>query len=153
MDNQIVLLRETASIQQLADQAISAVINGDVDPITAHINLCRMEKAIQQFKNNRLVQDAILQELAKYGTRERTFGDCELREGETAVKWDYSVCGDSVLEDMERTMAALEADIKERKKFLQSVPREGIANPDTGEVLFPATKTSKTTIFTTFKKS
>ena len=43
MDAQIILLRETASVAELADRAVSAVVNGEVDPITAHINMSRVE--------------------------------------------------------------------------------------------------------------
>ena len=46
--------------------AISAVVNGEVDPITAHINMSRVEAAIAQFKSNPQVRDITLRELSKY---------------------------------------------------------------------------------------
>ena len=53
---------------------------------------------------------------------------------------------------MYKTLEALKADIKEREEMLKKLPSTGMADPDTGEVLFPPARSSKTTIKTTFKK-
>ena len=91
------------------------------------------------------------EELAKYG-KSHQFGDCRLEEAESGVKYDYSMCGDSRLNDMYKTLEALKVDIKEREEMLKKLPRTGMADPDTGEVLFPPARSSKTTVKTTFKK-
>lgn len=151
METQVTLLRETMPAAELAARAISSVVNGDVDPITAHINVSRMEAAIKLFKENAEVRDVTLRELSKYG-KSHQFGDCRLEEAESGVRYDYSLCGDSRLSDMYKTLEALKADIKEREELLKKLPRTGMADPDTGEVLFPPARSSKTTIKTTFKK-
>lgn len=109
METQATLIRETASASELAARAISSVVNGEVDPITAHINISRMEKAIAIYKDNVDVRDITLRELSKYG-KKQTFGDCVLEECESGVKYDYSMCGDSKLADMYATLEALKAD-------------------------------------------
>lgn len=147
----IQLLRETAAPAVLANTAIQAVIEGEVDPIVAHINISKMETAIKQFKANDRVRDITLRELSKYG-RKQTFGDCTLEEVEAGVKYDYSQCGDSTLEELYQMRQTIDADIKEREAFLKSVPLSGVAIPETGEVVYPPAKSSKTTIKTTFKK-
>ena len=91
------------------------------------------------------------EELAKYG-KSHQFGDCRLEEAESGVKYDYSMCGDSKLRDMYETLEALKVDIKEREMMLRSMPASGLADPETGEVLFPPARSSKTIIKTTFKK-
>lgn len=151
METQALLLRETTPAAELAARAISAVVNGDIDPITAHINICRMESAIKTYRANSDVRDITLRELAKYGKR-HLFGDCILEECEAGVKYDYSACGDSKLIDMYATLDALMADIKDREKTLRSLPVSGLADPETGEMLYPPARSSKTTIKTTFKK-
>ena len=143
MEAQVMLLRESTPAAELAARAISSVVNGEVDPITAHINISRMEAAIKLFKENTYVRDITLRELAKYG-KSHQFGDCRLEEAESGVKYDYSMCGDSRLNDMYKTLEAL--------KMLKKLPRTGMADPDTGEVLFPPARSSKTTVKTTFKK-
>lgn len=151
MEN-VVLLRETQTIAQLSQQAINAITEGVIDPITAHINLSRMEAAIKQVKDNGQVKDITLRELAKYG-KKQSFGDCTLEEIEAGVKYDYSGCNDSALAELEDMKAKIDAQIKERQQMLKCIPASGMVSPDTGEVVYPPAKSSKTTIKTTFKKS
>ena len=87
----IQLLRETATPAVLAQSAINAVVEGEIDPIVAHINICKMEAAIKAFKENEQVRDITLRELAKYG-KKQSFGDCTLEEAEVGVRYDYSRC-------------------------------------------------------------
>lgn len=149
--DKIQLLRETATPAVLASNAIQAVVDGEIDPITAHINVSKMELAIKTFKADERVRDITLRELWKYG-KKQTFADCTLEEAESGVRYDYSICGDSRLEELYAMRQALDADIKEREAFLKSIPLSGVALPDTGEVVYPPAKTSKTIIRTTFKK-
>ena len=139
METQAILLREIRPVSEIADMAISAVVNGEVDPITAHINMSRVEAAIAQFKSNPQVRDITLRELSKYG-KSHVFGDCRLEEAESGVKYDYSTCGDSRLAEMYKTLEAVKADIREREAMLKSLPVSGMA------------RSSRTIIKTTFKK-
>lgn len=74
MEAQVMLLRESTPAAELAARAISSVVNGEVDPITAHINISRMEAAIKLFKENTYVRDITLRELAKYGKSHQCSG-------------------------------------------------------------------------------
>ena len=135
MENNSLLLCETASVSELTARAVRAVVNGDIDPITAHVNISRMEAAIKAFKDNEEIRDITLRELSKYG-KSHQFGDCRLEEAEVGVKYDYANCGDS----------------KERETMLRQLPVSGLADPQTGEMLYPPVRSSKTSIKTTFKK-
>lgn len=147
----IILLRQTQSIQALANMAINAVLEGEVDPITAHINVSKIEAAIKAYKEHPDVRDITLRELAKYG-KKQSFGDCTLEECEAGVKYDYSECNDSELEALEKQRHELDIKIKQRQATLKSLPFGGLCNPNTGEMIYPPAKSSKTTIKTTFKK-
>lgn len=149
--NDVQLLREVATPAALAANAIKAVVDGEIDPIIAHINICKMEAAIKEFKANEQVRDITLRELAKYGKRQ-SFGDCTLEEVESGVRYDYTRCNDSTLEELYSMRQALDEDIKEREAFLKKLPPRGLADPNTGELLYRPAKSSKTTIKTTFKK-
>lgn len=151
IQQQAILLRETSTIADLAHRAISAVVNGEVDPITAWANIRRMKSAIELFEKDKQVMDITLRELSKYGQRHQ-FGDCLLEECEAGVRYDFSECGDSKLSDMYATRDALLADIKEREAMLKALPVSGMADPETGELIYPPARSSKTTIKTTFKK-
>lgn len=150
--NDIVLLRETRSVAELANNAISAIADGNIDPITAYINLSRMEAAIQQVKADDRVKDITLRELAKYG-KKQTFGDCTLEECEAGVRYDYSMCNDDELAELEAMKREIEQRIKSRQATLKALPISGLADPNTGTMIYPPAKSSKTTIKTTFKKS
>lgn len=150
--NDIMLLRETRSVAELANNAISAIADGNIDPITAHINLSRMEAAIQQVKADDRVKDITLRELAKYG-KKQTFGDCTLEECEAGVRYDYSMCNDDELAELEAMKREIEQRIKSRQATLKALPISGLADPNTGTMIYPPAKSSKTTIKTTFKKS
>ena len=149
--NDIVLLRETQSVAELANKAISAIADGNIDPITAHISLSRMETAIQQVKSDDRVKDITLRELAKYG-KKHTFGDCTLEECEAGVRYDYSMCNDDELAELEAMKREIEQRIKSRQATLKALPISGLADPNTGAMIYPPAKSSKTTIKTTFKK-
>lgn len=146
-----ILLLNTKSAAEMAEMAVSAVVDGNVDPIKAHINVSRMEAAIKLYKDNEDVRRITLDELAKYG-KTATFGDCKLEEAETAVKYDFTACGDSKLADMYQQMDALKAAIKAREDMLKHLQPQGAADPETGEIMYPPARSSKTAIKTTFKK-
>jgi hypothetical protein len=150
--NEIILLRETKSIADISSSAIEAIKEGYIDPITAHINLSRLEAAIKQVKDNIDVRDITLRELAKYG-KKQSFGDCTLEESEAGVKYDFSECGDSILNDLEAQRYALDVQIKARQTMLKHIPISGMASPETGELVYPPARSSKTIIKTTFKKN
>lgn len=151
MANEMILIQEQETPAILAQRAINAVVEGEVDPLTAHINISKMESAIKLYKADERVLDITLRELGKYG-KKQTFGDCTLQESEAGVRYDYSGCCDSRLEELYETRRALDEAIKEREAFLKSVPRSGVAIPETGEMVYPPAKYSKTTIKTIFKK-
>lgn len=151
MDSDVQLLRETAPVGELAERSIRAVTEGEVDPLTAWINIRRMKAAIEVFEQNPQVQDITQRELAKYGQRHQ-FGDCTLEEVEAGVRYDFSTCGDSTLADLYALRAANAADIKAREAVLKALPASGMADPETGELLYPPARSAKTTIKTTFKK-
>lgn len=145
-----ILLLNTKSAAEMAEMAVSAVVNGDIDPIKAHINVSRMEAAIKLYKDNEDVRRITIDELAKYG-KTATFGDCKLEEAETGIRYDFTACGDSKLAELYDRMNQLKAEIKGREDMLKHLQPQGAADPDTGEIMYPPVKSSKTTIKTTFK--
>lgn len=150
--NQPILLRETATIAELANHAIDAVREGEIDPIVAHINVSRFEAAIKMFKDNPHIKAITLDELSKYG-RKQSFGDCTLEECEGGVKYDYSLCNDNELAELEALKKDVEERIKARQATLKALPLSGLVDPETGAMIYPPARSSKTIIKTTFKKS
>lgn len=154
--NQVIISQEADKVAALAQRAIDAVINGDVDPIKTYIAIRRMEKAIALFKDNDQVNAIVRDELGKYGKDGAALGDCTVRAKEAGIKYDFSMCNDRQYSALLATEKAISADRKEREDFLKKLPASGftVADEDTGEVhtIFPPVKSSKTTIEATFKK-
>lgn len=150
MESNVTFFTDTKHPKELANNAISLVINGKIDPLQAYISMRRIESAIEIFKNDTQVMDITMRELSKYG-KKQSFGDCVLEESESGVKYDYSTCGDDTLLDLYDNMAKLKEKIKDREKMLKSLPSSGMADPETGALLLPPAKSSKTIIKTTFK--
>lgn len=148
----IILQRETSTIAEIANQAIMAVREGEIDPLLAHYNVSKMEAAIKTFKDNPHVKAITLDELSKYRGNKKTYNDCLIEQIEGGTKYDYSGCNDAELQELEAHKAEVEAKIKARQAILKALPLSGLADPNTGEMLYPPVKSSKTTIKTTFKK-
>jgi len=55
---------------------------------------------------------------------------------EAGTTYDFSVCGDPILEDLEEKLAAAKKAVDERKAFLKSIPEGAfvsVVTPETGE--------------------
>ena len=139
------------SAAEMAEMAVSAVVNGDIDPITAHIAVSRMEAAIKLYRDNEDVRRITLDELDKYG-KAATFGDCRLEKAETGVRYDYSGCGDSKLAAMYETLESLKADIKEREEMLKHLQPGEAVDPNTGEILAEKVYMAPSYLSALFKK-
>lgn len=75
----------------------------------------------------------------------RTVGGFKLERAEVGVKYDYASCEDTAWEQMDAERKGLAARIKEREKWLKMLPGP-MADPDTGNVVTPPVKSSKTTL-------
>lgn len=152
MDTTTDMIRARVSLPEAISQAKACFLSGETDPLEAWANLSRFKKMIEALQDDPQVRDYALGELSKYG-KERQMPDCKMEQIETGVKYDYSECGDSQLQDMYATLSNLKADIKDREALLRCIPEgQTIADADTGEVLRRPHRTSKTTIKVTFKK-
>lgn len=145
----IQLLRVEATPASLAASAIEAVIEGHIDPLIAYANVTKMERAIEAFKGDERVRDMVMERVTRDG--KVTLGDTLLEVVESGVRYDFSECGDDELNELMRLRADLDNAIKERQKMLRSLPISGMADPNTGAMVYPPSRTSKTTIKTTIK--
>lgn len=150
MTTEVVLLRDTATPAVLAASAIEAVAEGMIDPLTAYGNVARMEKAIEIFKANERVKESVMNAIDRYG-RKVEIADTTMEVVEGGVRYDYAACGDSRLEELYSMRQALDKEIKMREAFLKGIPSSGVADVETGEVVYPPARKSKTTIKTTIR--
>lgn len=146
MENNL-LTTNNISTSELANVAISRILNGEVDPLVAIANISTVEKAIKKIKDDVNVKLIILSELSKYNKSKTSIGSLTIEECETAIKYDYSSCNDTVYNRLSIEQKELADNIKEREKVLKSLSKATmILDDDTGELMrvLPPIKTSTT---------
>lgn len=154
---------------QLVGELMTAIEQGDIDPLKVHIQFKCMEELIFQLtstdekKNKEGFEIAkkykkYLQEAAEKfaeGQKSFSFLNAKVEIKEVGVKYDYSNCGDSEMDFLLIQQQVIDEKVKARAKFLQTLPEKGldIFNPDGGEVMkvYRPAKTSTTSIAVSLK--
>jgi len=72
-------------------------------------------------------------------------GGWSLERAEVGVKYDYAACGDVEWDRMNDAEAEMKKRKRDREKWLKLMPSETV-DPETGNVVKPPIKTSKTTV-------
>lgn len=148
----ILSLLQTTKEQRgtFVSDVISRIKNGEFSPVLCHLQLKCMEALVEDVVTSDEYKELLLEEAAKHGkTFEMYNGKFQIKEAGT--KYDYSVCEDVVYNELMSAKAELDAKIKERQKFLQNIPENGIADPDNGNMIYRAAKSSTTTVTVTLK--
>lgn len=152
----IVLLSNPTSVAEMVANAKEVVLSGNIDPITAFVNIQKMAKAIESYGKDKDIRRVTLDALERCGQKSLQRGDATLEVAEVGTRYDFEACGDPKIAELYALRKALDADIKEREAYLKALPSSGVQNvdPDTGEVatIYPPNKTSTTWIRTTFAK-
>lgn len=141
--------------QMLANEIILPVIEGDVDPIDVYVKAKAIQDALKIVTDDDRIKDLVICEVEKYGNN-TTYNSASLQVKEMGVKYDYSVCNDSIYNDLVDNIEKLKETLKQREKFLKSISSDGtsIVDEETGEVnkIYPPIKMAAQGISVTFKK-
>lgn len=147
----IAALFETTKEQRASfvERILDSLLTGNADPLKLHLQIKSMEEIVKSILDNKEYKDAILGDASRHGKKfTHMNADWDIRE--MGVSYDYDNCGDPVLQSLMDSHAEITAKLKERQKFLQTIPQEGatIVNEDTGEVfkITPPVKKSTTTV-------
>lgn len=133
-----------------AENIIHQVTEGYRSPLDMLIALKNMEDILKSITSDDRFKQAVIDEAQKHGGKlEMHNATVQLREA--GVKWDYSKTEDTVLAEWQQQVENLQAHIKDRQKFLQTIPEGGIADPETGAMIYRAAKSSSTTPVVTLK--
>lgn len=133
-------------------EAIDTILDGHRDPLEFHIAIKCMEEMIKNILDDANYKAAVLSEAEKFGkSSERHNAKIAIKE--TGVKYEFSQCGDEVMNDLMQRKSELDAAIKSRSEFLKSLPapielvtEEGIVNK-----IYPPSKSSTTSVTITLK--
>ena len=124
------------------------ILSNTVNPLPVLVHLKFIEKVIGDVLKDEEVDLHFLKEFQLYDKDEKVVvNGAELRQQETGVKYLYKDCGDPQWNDLDAKITKLEAEKKEREKFLQNIPYDkGTVDPDTGLFITRPPKTSHTKV-------
>ena len=102
MSNKLIINRIPSSKteqKEMANAFISKVIDGDINPIDAVVQMKSISETINTFLKDENIKDAVIQECEKYGKGESPgYLGAVIQIKETGVTYDFSVCNDPVYE-------------------------------------------------------
>lgn len=133
------------AIDTYVNEFKSQILSGNEDPLNALKQLKFAEKTIAKLLKDKDLDAHFVEEAQKYG-KSFTHLDTNFTVQEVGTKYDYSTCCDSVYNDLASQKAKIDEEIKLRETFLKSIPLDGVANPSTGEMIYPPLKTSSTKV-------
>jgi hypothetical protein len=136
MEAQLDILRtfpqNKGDIQALACDWTNQILDGNSDPIKVAIQIKKVQAVLDQVTAG--IKDYVLIEAEKYGKTTEIEG-VKIEISELGVRYDYSVCGDSVWSSLDNELKLLTEKKKEREKFLVAIPDTGTVDPETGELI------------------
>jgi hypothetical protein len=138
--------------QDFVQSVVNNLSEGLADPLKVHLQVKCMEDIIKQLTSSKEYKEMCLTEAFKFGkTFEHHNAKFEIKE--MGVKYDYSNCGDPILQGYEQKIKSIEEDIKSRQAMLKAVPPTGmeILVDDQLVTVYPPTKTSTTTVTVNLK--
>lgn len=145
-----------AKQKELADSLVKKVIEGNVSPINAYVQLKGIVDSLSSALKSQDLVDSVLSECMKWGKETPVFHGAIVAVSEGGVKYDFDVCSDPVYDDLAAQKKELDEKIKERQKFLMALPAEGMTITDqrTGEIcdVKRPSKSSSTVVRVTFPK-
>lgn len=130
-------------LQIMSESMVQEIIDNN-KLIDAADTIMKMEYLIKSIKDNPDYKDSLVSEIGKHGKYMNTYTGNRLELAEVGVKYDYTMCHDLELKEMEKQLEILESKIKERKDFLKKLPAQGLEILRGDELLkiYPPSKSS-----------
>lgn len=142
-----------AKMLAITNDIVTAVESGHVNAVEAIVMLKTYSKAIEQAES--ILKPTVCDEISKYGKEGAKLLGCELSLVEAGTRFDYTNCGDYVLNCLYEEKKALDAKIKERETMLKAIPINGLEILEDGNVvgcIYPPQKSSSSTFKFSFSK-
>lgn len=117
--------------------------------------ISKMEMLIKEIKSNPDWIDYLREEVAKSGASVTTSSGTRIELAEVGVRYDYSVCQDTMLIELLAEQERIDELIKERQTFLKTIPVSGLDIVTTeGELarIYPPSRSSSSSIKTTIAR-
>jgi hypothetical protein len=139
---------------QVVREIFQELLEGRINPMELHIRMKCLEEVVKQLTSMPAYKAIVLEDAEKHG-KSFQYHNAKVDIREVGVKYDYSGCGHSKLNELYKYQEQINDDIKEYEAYLKPLPKSGIQvlNTSTGEVEthYPPAKTSTTSVAVTLK--
>ena len=143
-----------SDIKTISNNMVADILNnGHI--IESADTLNKMETLIKEIKSNPDWIDYLREQVAMNGASVITSSGTKLELAEVGIKYDFSKCGDEMLNDLLAEQERIDELVKERQTFLKTIPVSGIdVVTISGELvkLYPPSRSSTSSIKTTIAK-
>lgn len=129
---------------------IAEAKEGNIDVLKLHMQAKCSEQLMKELLSNHDYKSLLMEQAEKHGKKFEMYNS-EFQIKEAGIKWDYSKCEDTTYQELLQKQAELSEKIKAREKLLQTIPASGVVDPDTGAIIYPASKSSTTIVQCTLK--
>lgn len=134
-----------SSIEEISNNFVNPIINGDVQIEKGILILRALKKAIEDAEEK--IYDDVVDAISKYGKEGASINGAKIIIKEVGVKYDFENCNDSIWNDLNNQIKELMEKRKEREAFLRNIIKmTSFVNDETGEIytINPAIKKSTT---------
>jgi hypothetical protein len=107
-----------------AAKVINDVEDGKINPLKVKL-LCKTMEEIAE-KVNEGTKEHQKTEAAKYGDKPFPFFGSEMHYTTTKTEYDFTMCNDPELSDMQKELKSLQERIKARQEFLKKIQGEEV---------------------------
>jgi hypothetical protein len=139
---------------QVVREIFQEVLEGRINPMELHIRMKCIEEVVKQLTSMPAYKAIVLDDAEKHG-KSFQYHNAKVDIREVGVKYDYSVCGNSTLNELYQKQSTINSAIKVYEEYHKPLPKSGIqvVHPETGEVEthYPPAKTSTTSVAVTLK--
>ncbi|MVZ67403.1 hypothetical protein GQF61_16230 [Sphingobacterium sp. DK4209] len=129
-----------STIHLLVSEVCHSINEGNEDPVKALVIGKKLDELSKQY--NESVRQLVSGKIKLQKGESHLAFDVEIKEEETGVKYDYSICNDSEWNTITEKIEPLLIQKKNREEFLKTLRKEFI-DEDTGEVIQPPLRTGK----------
>lgn len=102
------------------DKLIDNVVNGEINPLTAEIQMKNIEDVVKAYRTNAEIKEAVLKEAEKYGQKSFETNGAKVQIKEVGVKYNYLEVGHLEYNSICDAIAQLTEKKKNIEKIMQA---------------------------------
>lgn len=133
-------------IRHFAGMVKDEVMAGYIDPLQFYIRMKAMELLQKEIMDDPDIRAAVMKEADHYNAKTFDAFGAKITVKEVGVRYDFTQCGSADWEQRNRWANEHAEARKKIEDFLKKVPDTGMADPETGEIVYPPARKSTTSV-------